>query len=253
VSSAIHRLAECGYRPTVAVADGVEGYPAAAPYDRIIATCSVRRIPDAWLDQLRPGGVLVTPLAGGRFEYGLVRLLSQPDGSFVGRLRFQGVSFMPLRRAGQPPSPSPQAARALIESTEGGDTRSCSLPTALAYRSTASWGLMFMIGAAGQDLAWCWRGPGHEWGEYNSEQRREFPALVSWHDRSWAIVSRSGEGKLEVTQGGPRRLWDIVEGCDALFSTEGEPTHARYGITITRDRRQWLWLDCPESGHSWEL
>ncbi len=195
----------------------------------------------------------MTPLAGGRFEYGLVRLQGQPDGSFQGRLRFQGASFMPLRQAGQPPPPGPQAARALIESTEGGDTRSCTLPTALTYRSTASWGLMFMIGAAGQDLAWCWRGPAPEWGEYNSDQRCELPALVSWLDGSWANVSRSGERRLEVTQGGPRRLWDIVESCEALFSAEGEPTHARYGITVTRDRRQRLWLDCPESAHSWEL
>ncbi len=67
------------------------------------------------------------------------------------------------------------------------------------------------------------------------------------------MVSRGEDGQLTVTEGGPRRLWDIVDECHALFLDQGEPTHARYGMTITRDRRQWLWLDCSDSGHSWEL
>jgi protein-L-isoaspartate O-methyltransferase len=48
-------LAEAGYTPEVITADGLEGYPPRAPYDRIIATCSVHRIPRAWVDQLRTG------------------------------------------------------------------------------------------------------------------------------------------------------------------------------------------------------
>lgn len=253
VETAAARLADCGYAPTVAVADGVYGYPARAPYDRIIATCAVHRIPDAWLDQLAPDGVLVTPLAGGRFEYGLVKLKKRPDGMADGRLRFQGASFMPLRQPGQPLPPEASEAQAFLERREGGETRPCALPAALAYRSAATWGLTFMIGVMVQDPAWRWRGPSPEWGEYSSERRCELPALVSWRDRSWAVVSRGGDGEPMVTQGGPRRLWDVVESCAALFYDQGEPTHARYGITVTRDRRQLLWLDCPDSGHVWEL
>lgn len=253
VESSTARLAACSYTPTVAVADGVQGYPATAPYDRIIATCAVHRIPDAWLDQLAPDGVLVTPLAGGRFEYGLVQLRKRPDGTADGRLRFQGASFMPLRQPGRQLPPEASEAEALLKHVEGGQTRPCALPDALACRSTATWGLTFLIGVAVQDPAWRWRGPSPEWGEYNSERRWELPALVSWHDRSWATVSRDGDGASIVTEGGPRRLWDAVESCAALFYDQGEPTHARYGITITPDRRQVLWLDCPDSGHVWEL
>src|ERR1700761_4853161 len=56
-------LAAAGY-PEVAVvaADGAAGYPAGAPYDRVIATVGVSDLAPAWLDQLGPGGRIVVPL-----------------------------------------------------------------------------------------------------------------------------------------------------------------------------------------------
>jgi protein-L-isoaspartate(D-aspartate) O-methyltransferase len=50
------------YVPTVAAVDGAEGYPSNAPYDRLIATCSIATIPPAWLAQMRPGGVILPNL-----------------------------------------------------------------------------------------------------------------------------------------------------------------------------------------------
>jgi protein-L-isoaspartate(D-aspartate) O-methyltransferase len=41
--------------------DGALGHAEGAPYDRIIATVGAHGIPHAWLDQLAPGGRLVTP------------------------------------------------------------------------------------------------------------------------------------------------------------------------------------------------
>src|ERR1700761_2078149 len=56
-------LAAAGY-PEVAVvaADGAAGFPASAPYDRVIATVGVSDLAPAWLDQLGPGGRIVVPL-----------------------------------------------------------------------------------------------------------------------------------------------------------------------------------------------
>ena len=45
--------------PTVALADGALGWPPSAPYDRVLATCSVRRIPRPWIEQCRSGAVIV--------------------------------------------------------------------------------------------------------------------------------------------------------------------------------------------------
>ena len=50
---------------SVILGDGALGYPPGAPYDRIILTVGSWDILPAWPDQLRPGGVLVLPLALG--------------------------------------------------------------------------------------------------------------------------------------------------------------------------------------------
>lgn len=55
-------LRRSGYAAKVFAGDGREGFPHDAPYDRIVVTASVAEIPNAWLDQLRPGGRLQLPL-----------------------------------------------------------------------------------------------------------------------------------------------------------------------------------------------
>jgi protein-L-isoaspartate(D-aspartate) O-methyltransferase len=46
----------------VAAGDGAAGWPEAAPYDRVIATCSSDEVPEAWVGQLAEGGRIVLPL-----------------------------------------------------------------------------------------------------------------------------------------------------------------------------------------------
>jgi len=56
-------LVSAGYPDvTVVAADGAEGYPPAAPYDRVIATVGVSDLAPAWLDQTGPDGRIVVPL-----------------------------------------------------------------------------------------------------------------------------------------------------------------------------------------------
>jgi protein-L-isoaspartate(D-aspartate) O-methyltransferase len=62
-AGARRNLTAAGY-PGVRVicGDGADGYPAAAPLDRIIVTAGAWDIPPAWLEQLAPAGRIVVPL-----------------------------------------------------------------------------------------------------------------------------------------------------------------------------------------------
>lgn len=63
VAGAREHLERAGYaRVHVALADGANGDSANAPFDAVIASVGVERIPPAWIAQLRTGGRLVAPL-----------------------------------------------------------------------------------------------------------------------------------------------------------------------------------------------
>lgn len=97
-------LDETGYPVHLVITDGTHGYPPHAPYDRIIATAAAHQIPDDWIRQTKPGGVIVVPW-GPTFhpDWPLCRLTVQPDGTATGR--FIGPSsFMPLRSQRLPQS-----------------------------------------------------------------------------------------------------------------------------------------------------
>jgi protein-L-isoaspartate(D-aspartate) O-methyltransferase len=60
---AARRLAELGYdRVKLVVADGTLGWPAGAPYDRILVAAAAASAPQHLIEQLAPGGILVIPL-----------------------------------------------------------------------------------------------------------------------------------------------------------------------------------------------
>jgi protein-L-isoaspartate(D-aspartate) O-methyltransferase len=55
-------LASLGYRAKCFLGDGYAGLPEYAPFDRIIITCGAPEIPQALLDQLNVGGIMVIPI-----------------------------------------------------------------------------------------------------------------------------------------------------------------------------------------------
>jgi protein-L-isoaspartate(D-aspartate) O-methyltransferase len=62
-NSAEANLKSAGYeRVKVICGDGAAGYPAEAPYDRIILTAGVWDINPDWFRQLKPGGILLLPM-----------------------------------------------------------------------------------------------------------------------------------------------------------------------------------------------
>ena len=94
--SAAATLKDLGYRNvTVKAGDGYQGWPAEAPFDRIILTAAPPRIPQALLDQLRPGGKLVAPEGALPFAQDLVVVEKTRQGKLEKRSIIP-VMFVPM-------------------------------------------------------------------------------------------------------------------------------------------------------------
>ncbi len=73
--------------------DGGWGWPEYAPYDGIIVTAAPEQVPEALLEQLAPGGVLIIPV-GPPGAQDLLRI-TRGDDAFE-QVTLGGVSFVPL-------------------------------------------------------------------------------------------------------------------------------------------------------------
>ncbi|QXP84819.1 protein-L-isoaspartate(D-aspartate) O-methyltransferase [Methylococcus sp. Mc7] len=73
--------------------DGQQGWRESGPFDGIIVTAAPTRLPDALLDQLNPGGVLVAPVGADR-EQTLERIV-RTDSGYDARSMEPAV-FVPL-------------------------------------------------------------------------------------------------------------------------------------------------------------
>lgn len=230
VSTARERLAACGYRPDCARADGADGHPAGAPYDRVLCTCSVPAVPPAWLEQTRPGGLVVTTL-NRPLGAGLVRIVVGEGAAGQGRVLADDGRFMPLRPEGEP-----AGGRPAVELPSGpGVSRSTGLPASTVVSPASPF--EFFVGL---DL------PG-----VTAVSTEDGAVLLLHPDGSWAR-HRSVGGRHEVTQGGERQLWDEVEKAHAHWIELGRPGRARFGITV-RAEGQELWLDEPDGPYRWPL
>ena len=68
---AARTLKQLGYKNVHAkVGDGYQGWPDAAPFDKIIVTCSPEKVPQPLIDQLRDGGRMIIPV-GERYQQNL--------------------------------------------------------------------------------------------------------------------------------------------------------------------------------------
>lgn len=70
--------------------DGSKGLSMAAPFDKIIAAAAAEEIPEAWREQLKVGGRLVTPV-----QSSIWLLIKESDDKFKEH-EFPGFAFVPL-------------------------------------------------------------------------------------------------------------------------------------------------------------
>ena len=90
------RLAALGYKNIeVRIGDGYKGWPEKGPFDGIVVTAAAPRVPQALVDQLKPGGRMVIPV-GERWEVQqLLLIVRKADGS-IEQKNVLPVRFVPL-------------------------------------------------------------------------------------------------------------------------------------------------------------
>jgi protein-L-isoaspartate(D-aspartate) O-methyltransferase len=90
------RLEELGYgNIEVRIGDGYAGWPERAPFDGIVVTAAAPHVPQALVDQLKPGGRMVIPVGGSGDIQFLKVLTKRADGGFDEK-RVLPVRFVPL-------------------------------------------------------------------------------------------------------------------------------------------------------------
>ncbi|CAL9421533.1 Protein-L-isoaspartate O-methyltransferase [Streptomyces sp. enrichment culture] len=219
-------LASAGRAPRVVWGDGAAGWARGAPYDRVLATCSVLRVPGAWVAQTVPGGRIVVPLHRDVWSGGLVSLTVQDgglaQGTFTGR-----AWFMPLRADRLPSRP--------VDSATGRRSATGPDPALITEPGFCAWAFARL-----PDITMT----------YADEDGGVRRVWLTGRDGSAATAAgygRAGDGggPLEVWQYGPASLWDRVEAAWRAYEAEGCPRQGEFGLTVTRDGRQEIWLRDP--------
>jgi protein-L-isoaspartate O-methyltransferase len=188
-STAQQRLAAAGLRPRVITADATGPLPGS--YDRIVATVAVRPVPASWLAALRPGGRLVTTIAGTML---ILTADKTDDGGADGWIEADRAGFM-VSRSG-PDYPPSDVLSTAFDAVVGESSRG---------RHAAGWHRL------DGDL-WCTAAvlaPGLE--SVFSQDGETRMVYLAHPDGSWARAAGFQDERPDVQQGGPRRLWDLVD------------------------------------------
>jgi len=80
---------------TVRHGDGYKGWPEQAPFEAIMLTAAPPEVPQALLDQLKPGGRLIAPVGRTVFSQDLILIEKTGDGKLKRRSIFP-VRFVPM-------------------------------------------------------------------------------------------------------------------------------------------------------------
>ena len=89
-------LSELQYKNIeIKIGDGYKGWPEKGPFDAIVVTAAAPRVPDALVEQLKPGGKMVIPVGAPGETQELLLITRDIDGK-SGQKRILPVRFVPL-------------------------------------------------------------------------------------------------------------------------------------------------------------
>ncbi|MGH3870621.1 MAG: methyltransferase domain-containing protein [Pseudonocardiaceae bacterium] len=229
VNTARRRLTSIGHHPHLAAQNGAEGWRQHAPYDRIICTCAVRRIPWEWYDQLTPGGQLLVDF---KPQGGNLVLLERKTERLEGRFTAWYGAFMVMRQHGNDDDRSSPQWQPELPLDRQRITRTPAEPSGVVrfLRSVTST-TQLRHGYA-----------------FDERNRQPTAIKLTAADGSCCEVALTpaDNGTRTVREGGPTQLWAEIERAYQQWSDWGEPGWDRVGITV-RPQAWTVWLDEPHN------
>ncbi|MGW4699839.1 ATP-grasp peptide maturase system methyltransferase [Streptomyces sp. NPDC004285] len=215
-------LETAGYSTWTVTGDGLLGHPRRAPYDRVIATCTVRRIPYTWIRQTKPGGIILATVGSWGYGTGLAKVTVHDDGTAEGRIIGRS-SFMQARSQAAPPLSGDLSARTAYADTE---RQAKVTPTVLEEWMPA---FLAQLTAPGAQLTRAATSDGTPLLYLFDTDRESFAQFIQDGD-SWT-----------VRQGGPVALWDNIEQTFAAWQDAGSPDITAVRLHVT-DRAHTYWI-----------
>jgi hypothetical protein len=193
VDLAYERLARTGFHPTLAAVDGVDGLPQHAPYDRIIATCSVPTVPWSWAEQLTEGGlVLVDVKVGVHAGNPDLVLLQRCADRLEGRFLSKWAGFMAMRHQKTEAESSTDSERSAPTLTR------TTAVSALPWDNLVAWFIATLEVSSPMSFSYL----------LNEDNGQPQVVRFTVPEGSWAEVAidADDDGTREVRKGGPRAL-----------------------------------------------
>jgi protein-L-isoaspartate O-methyltransferase len=212
VRAAVARLASAGLHPGVTVCDATGPLPGS--YDRIVSMMSVAPVPASWLAALRPGGRLVTVLAGTGM---IVTASKTPDGGAAGRTERDRAGFM-ASRSGPDYPPRLLDEHPGARDADGEQVSTGRYPVVDISRAWELWSMLGVTVPGIQD-------------HYEESGDGQRTAWMLHPDGSWARATGTADDPPVVHQSGPRRLWDLLDDIRHAWLRDGNLP--AYGATVT--------------------
>ncbi|MFK0264737.1 protein-L-isoaspartate O-methyltransferase [Streptomyces angustmyceticus] len=231
------RLGALGFRPAVVSGNGECGWPHGAPYDRIFVSIALPSVPEALVDQLAPGGVLLLHITTESPSWPALAAVSRgPDGRISSHLR--AVEFAHRAAHGrQQIFLSPEfreriAARLADDGAETRRFRSSEVPPPEEAR-----GFWLALDALHPGLV----------------QHRGVDDLVIGAPGcgSWMVARPDDAGEWVVTAAGPRNIWTEIHQTALRWRAAGEP--GTYRLDLQPDGTQRVSAGHGECAVSWQL
>ncbi|MEY9946712.1 ATP-grasp peptide maturase system methyltransferase [Kitasatospora sp. GAS1066B] len=220
-------LESAGFSTWTVTGDGLLGHPRRAPYDRVIATCAVRRIPHTWIRQTKPGGTILTTLGSWGYGTALAKVTVGEDGTAEGQI-IDRSSFMQARSQAIVPVTGDLSARTAYPDSE----REAKLPPTIL----TGWMPAFLaqLSAPGAQLVHAATTGGAQLLFLFDPERESFAEFVA-EDDMWT-----------VRQGGPVALWDDIERALIAWQDSGCPDITDVQLRVTQASHTYWIGDSPE-------